>query len=1250
MDRNLTTSTREDLDSHSRFEQVFLASPRAQEIYSSMGPTLQKQISPKSAPTFDEVFKMAESFHDKSSHSSSAHSLPSGQSLSLGKPKPFADFLKDKEFEVSPFKPSVNDSTIKKKVSLVISRLEDDDASITNETRNRTKLNTEVRASRDSGFNDMQSDSGGSSEGTFTNILNRGTTKVLSAREERNPTRVDDVNAPSTAGVVNDSEEIHISFESDNDEIDVVSEEDDVQVDDDKNDDNENNDHGDKNSDDDQCNKEDNDKKSDDATDNNNNLATKSTEKSGAQRLDNSTEPPAGQMSKIHVLKLWSIKAVKTRTHMGIIVEGQKNEDPVGELWHSTAIVLRLGPRCVQTKSGSQYKLIGPMNDKLTLQQGFSPEFVKSFKNGFPTNWLSLVADHFNSQSSSESDDDNQVEKQHDKKDKKPSRRVTHSTATPAGSSAKTKQNTTALKTPENRTLPKEVEVKTTRSGRMVKPPLAWWRGQRILTDRHHNLEGIDPGGTECTPRSSLYNVEIKLPLKTEASSPLKQRQSASDSEDRKRRSITAMSKKSQQKELSADETEVPRQQEMESAKQSTKAGKSQELKSPKQPAKGGKTQQDINHPKQFTKEGNSQEVIKSPKQFADKGNTQKEVETTKELSRMQRSPNKSTITGLSQQLPKNQHKGITCEKGVVKPTSTMIYESEQGNSSSSSSEKDNDTSLKKKLFFSPKKSPNKNQSSQGRSNKAELVSEEKRADENRIQEENAQKINVRSDVVQRFSSSKTTEPPASKVDLPNNERILRKRAAKNNQNNEKSANPYTDSESEVVEKLPAPKIPSPPKRVLRSRNKKSNSVKNVEMISDVDSEDGTKNSVKQTVASSCDDGSDSTVCSGKGSKPGGRKRKVEKRVVHKRVSALVRETSTQSSEEDSDGAYHKPSKKQQPQQKASKVIKTNAETQLDSGNDQRAAAGSLLRKEKTELSNRASGKKQASKVSKQTGNRVGSRRQNEMSDDTPWSEDEIQRLNDALYTIPGNTPMFWQKISRKVTSRTAQECQLKHQGQALVSTKKASSVKKVSSKEKSDTGVKASSQKNVKTVTGGVGTIKRKREIRELLEQQDVDYEDDIFDATPFKRKKDLKLPFNLNSNSSDEDDDNDGDDDGDQSDTEHGASYKTPSSRTPSSRFRPLGPLSTSTTPSSEFISPSLLQQVNRKDMDHYIYRMQQGKRVTQGAGKHKAKMRTSTPKKPTSTNHPPVVLGSEIFEVHPASDHDSEEGGDDYYFSDE
>ena len=47
----------------------------------------------------------------------------------------------------------------------------------------------------------------------------------------------------------------------------------------------------------------------------------------------------------------------------------------------------------------------------------------------------------------------------------------------------------------------------------MVKPPLAWWRGQRILTDKDHNLEAIDPGGVEWTALSPMYNLEIKIPL-----------------------------------------------------------------------------------------------------------------------------------------------------------------------------------------------------------------------------------------------------------------------------------------------------------------------------------------------------------------------------------------------------------------------------------------------------------------------------------------------------------------------------------------------------------------------------------------------------------------------------------------------------------------------------------------------------------------------------------------------------------------
>ncbi|KAJ7371051.1 hypothetical protein OS493_028214 [Desmophyllum pertusum] len=225
------------------------------------------------------------------------------------------------------------------------------------------------------------------------------------------------------------------------------------------------------------------------------------------------SDKPTQKTSKINSLEQWSIKALKTRTHMGIIVEGQRSEDPDGELWHSTAIVERLSPRCVQTRSGSQYKLVGPINEEVTFQQGFPPEFVKAFKGGFPDDWVDLVSDYFNSQNSSGSEDEKQIEEQLEKKNRKVPKGAKHSTfVTPTESRSKKKNKTEAFNTPENGQIPKEVEIKTTRSGRMVKPPLAWWRGQRILTDKNHNLERIDPGGVEGTALSSMYNVDIKLP------------------------------------------------------------------------------------------------------------------------------------------------------------------------------------------------------------------------------------------------------------------------------------------------------------------------------------------------------------------------------------------------------------------------------------------------------------------------------------------------------------------------------------------------------------------------------------------------------------------------------------------------------------------------------------------------------------------------------------------------------------------
>lgn len=42
-----------------------------------------------------------------------------------------------------------------------------------------------------------------------------------------------------------------------------------------------------------------------------------------------------------------------------------------------------------------------------------------------------------------------------------------------------------------------------------------------------------------------------------------------------------------------------------------------------------------------------------------------------------------------------------------------------------------------------------------------------------------------------------------------------------------------------------------------------------------------------------------------------------------------------------------------------------------------------------------------------------------------------------------------------------------------------------------------------VTKVTGGAGTLKRKRQLRDALEEMDNGYYDDVFESTPFKKFK---------------------------------------------------------------------------------------------------------------------------------------------------
>lgn len=239
----------------------------------------QKAATAKSFNSFNDVVKMAELLHNKSSTSTSLHSSLSEQSLANVKPKPPVHSVNNKEFEVSPFKPLVSDSAIKKKVSMAISRLEDDENTtpIVTTTKGMKTHHVERGLSKDSGFNDAQSDSAGSSEATFTTIRNRDTT-APPGNVERQSAKSDGVATIVEAQTANSGEEVHISFDESDGEVDVVTE--DVQVENDEN------------------NKKTGGEDNNDCVDENNNLNAKAKEETIAKSLDSSTELSTEQVSQ----------------------------------------------------------------------------------------------------------------------------------------------------------------------------------------------------------------------------------------------------------------------------------------------------------------------------------------------------------------------------------------------------------------------------------------------------------------------------------------------------------------------------------------------------------------------------------------------------------------------------------------------------------------------------------------------------------------------------------------------------------------------------------------------------------------------------------------------------------------------------------------------------------------------------------------------------------------------------------------
>ncbi|NXO20922.1 M18BP protein, partial [Cisticola juncidis] len=125
------------------------------------------------------------------------------------------------------------------------------------------------------------------------------------------------------------------------------------------------------------------------------------------------------------------------------------------------------------------------------------------------------------------------------------------------------------------------------------------------------------------------------------------------------------------------------------------------------------------------------------------------------------------------------------------------------------------------------------------------------------------------------------------------------------------------------------------------------------------------------------------------------------------------------------------------------------------------------------------------------------------------WSEKELQKLHRAIAALPKHRSGFWQEVAMAVGSHSAQECQGKfleeQQGKGSKQQPKKTSAGK--SKQKGTCTLGCSclcpADKKEAVITAKVGTLKRKQQMREFLEQLPKDNHDDVFTATPFQSRR---------------------------------------------------------------------------------------------------------------------------------------------------
>ncbi|XP_045360276.2 mis18-binding protein 1 [Camelus bactrianus] len=251
---------------------------------------------------------------------------------------------------------------------------------------------------------------------------------------------------------------------------------------------------------------------------------------------------------------------------------------------------------------------------------------------------------------------------------------------------------------------------------------------------------------------------------------------------------------------------------------------------------------------------------------------------------------------------------------------------------------------------------------------------------------------------------------------------------------------------------------------------------------------------------------------------------------------------------------------------------------------------------------------------------------------DEEWNEKELQKLHCAFASLPKHKPGFWSNVAMAVGSRSANECQRKY----MEDPRRKGSQKHVTKKKpvncKGQNGkINDADKKQTIKITAKVGTLKRKQQMRDFLEQLPKDDHDDFFSTTPLQHQRVLLPSF---QDSQEEDDilpDMD----------------RNPA--TPSSVIFPLAK-----TPQCQHVSPGMLASINRDDCDKYVFRMQKTHKSKGGIvwGNIKKKTVETDFSTPTARRKAPLnkelVENSGIGKLFTNAMESLDEEEKDYYFS--